>query len=276
MPTENASSPENLAAIRHPLAHVLAPAVLKPYPAPTIPNGPPIDTGCYYDFLFSTPISEEAFPAIEKEMKKIIYQAQTFRRDELKPKDAKKFWKEKEQPFKVELIEDLEKNENVEMVTHYVNIGPKGEEAFVDLCRGGHTETTKDIPVDAFKLMTLWETLGLLVFGYPFYVALAGKPVSPTLLLVGIGLIAAFINGTYAVLLTDLFPTRIRFSGVALAFNISFTLFSGTAPLIATWLIGRTGSNDAPALILVVCGVMTLVASFLHPKYSGHLLHPKA
>ncbi len=115
-------------------------------------------------------------------------------------------------------------------------------------------------------------TIGLLVFGYPFYVALAAKPVSPTALLVGIGLVAGFINGTYACLLTDLFPTRIRFSGVALAFNVSFTLFSGTAPLVATELIRQTGSNVAPALILVVCGGLTLVASFVHPRYSGHVL----
>lgn len=118
--------------------------------------------------------------------------------------------------------------------------------------------------------------VGLLALGYPFYVALAAKPVSPTLLLIGIGLVAGLINGTYAVLLTDLFPTRVRFSGVALAFNISFTLFSGTAPLVATSLIGATGSNVAPALILIVCGLMTLVASFFHPSYSGNVLHPDA
>lgn len=126
--------------------------------------------------------------------------------------------------------------------------------------------------------LTLLRTgaAGLLLLGYPFYVALAAKPVSPTLLLVGIGLVAGLINGTYAVLLTDLFPTRVRFSGVALAFNISFTLFSGTAPLVATSLIGATGSNVAPALILIVCGLMTLVASFFHPSYSGNVLHPDA
>lgn len=118
-------------------------------------------------------------------------------------------------------------------------------------------------------------TIGLLVFGYPFYTALAAKPESPTLLLVGIGLVAGFINGTYAVLLTDLFPTRIRFSGVALAFNVAFSTFSGTAPLVATELIRRTGSNDAPALILMVCGLLTLVATFAHPRYSGNVLHAK-
>lgn len=116
-------------------------------------------------------------------------------------------------------------------------------------------------------------TLGLLVLGYPFYTLLAERPQSPTLLLVGIGIVAGFINGTYAVLLTDLFPTRIRFSGVALAFNVAFSTFSGTAPLVATELIRRTGANDAPALILVACGVLTLVASLVHPRHSGHVLH---
>lgn len=118
--------------------------------------------------------------------------------------------------------------------------------------------------------------LGLLVLGYPFYTALAAKPASPTLLLVGIGVVAGFINGTYAVLLTDLFPTRIRFSGVALAFNVAFSTFSGTAPLVATELIRRTGANDAPGQLLVACALLTLIATFFHPRYSGHVLHPDA
>ncbi len=153
MANQSASSAESLAALRHSLAHVLAQAVTKLWPDTQITIGPPIDTGCYYDFKFSAPMSDAEFPKIEKEMKKIIYQAQTFRRDELKPDEAKTYWRERNQPFKVELIEDLEKNEDVKIVTHYVNLGPKGEEAFVDLCRGGHVESFKDIPVDCFKLM---------------------------------------------------------------------------------------------------------------------------
>lgn len=148
-------SPEQLAAMRHSLAHVLAQAVTKLWPDTKITIGPPIDTGCYYDFLLPEAISEEQFPAIEKEMKKIIHQGQTFRRDEHTTKEAKAFWKGCGQPFKVELIEDLEKNEGVKTVTHYVNIGPKGEEAFVDLCRGGHVESTKEIPVDGFKILSV-------------------------------------------------------------------------------------------------------------------------
>jgi threonyl-tRNA synthetase len=146
---------DQLYKIRHSLAHVLAQAVEKLWPGTLITIGPPIETGCYYDFLFPQPISDADFPKIEKEMKKIIYQGQTFRRDELKVADAKKFWRERKQKFKVELVEDLEKKEKVKTVTHYVNIGPKGEETFVDLCRGGHVENLKEIDVNSFKVMTL-------------------------------------------------------------------------------------------------------------------------
>ena len=146
-------SMDDLAKLRHSLAHVLAQAVTKLWPDTQITIGPPIDTGCYYDFRFSSPVSDADFPKIEKEMKKIIYQAQTFRRDELSPEDAKSYWRAKNQPFKVELIEDLVRNENVQMVTHYVNIGADGKAAFADLCRGGHVESFKEIPVDCFKLM---------------------------------------------------------------------------------------------------------------------------
>lgn len=113
---------------------------------------------------------------------------------------------------------------------------------------------------------------GLVLFAFPFYAALAGKPASPTLLLVGMGLVAGLVNGTFACLLTDLFPTRIRFSGVALSFNIAFTVFSGTAPLVATSLIRDAGTPVAPALVLAVCGVLTFVATFGLPRRGGHVL----
>ncbi len=144
-----------LHALRHSLAHALAQAVLKLWPDTLITIGPPIDTGCYYDFLFKTPISDADFGAIEKEIRKIINQGQTFKSETLSVSDAKKYWKAKGQKFKVELIEDLEKNEGATTVTHYINVGPKGEEAFVDLCRGGHVESMKDIPADAYKIMSI-------------------------------------------------------------------------------------------------------------------------
>lgn len=147
--------PDAIAKMRHSLAHVLAQAVQKLWPDTQMTIGPAIDTGCYYDFLFSQPITPDDFGKIEKEMKKIIHQGQTFRRDELSASDGKEFWKDRKQPFKVELIQDLQENENVHTVTNYANIGPDGKDAFVDLCRGGHVETTKEIPVDGFKIMSL-------------------------------------------------------------------------------------------------------------------------
>lgn len=146
---------DDLYKLRHSLAHVLAQAVLKLWPGTLITIGPPVENGCYYDFLFAQPITDADFGKIEKEMRKIINQGQTFRCDTLSVADAKKFWRERGQRFKVELIDDLEKKDNVKEVTHYANLGPKGEETFVDLCRGGHVENFKQIPADGFKIMSL-------------------------------------------------------------------------------------------------------------------------
>jgi hypothetical protein len=74
------------------------------------------------------------------------------------------------------------------------------------------------------------------------------------------------------VLLTDLFPTRIRFSGVALSFNIAFTIFSGMAPFAATTLIRETGSLLAPAGLIGAAAVLALAASFGVPRFGGHVL----
>jgi MFS family permease len=112
----------------------------------------------------------------------------------------------------------------------------------------------------------------LLVFAYPFYMALETRSVSLTLLLVLAGLCAGLTNGAFAVLLTDLFPTRIRFTGVALAFNISFTLFSGTAPLVATTLIRETGQAASPALLMIFSAILALVGSLWVERYGGNVL----
>jgi threonyl-tRNA synthetase len=148
-------SAEDLGKLRHSLAHVLAQAVLKLWPDTQVTIGPAIDTGCYYDFLFSMPITPDHFGKIEKEMRGIIHQAQTFRTDKLTVAEAIAFWEAKGQRFKVELIQDLVKNEGVTHVTHEVNLNKKGEEMFTDLCRGGHVSSLDEIPVDSFKLMNL-------------------------------------------------------------------------------------------------------------------------
>ena len=122
-------------------------------------------------------------------------------------------------------------------------------------------------------LLRLGVTL-LLVFAYPFYAALEARAVNLTLLLTLAGLCAGFTNGSFACLLTDLFPTRIRFTGVALVFNISFTIFSGTAPLVATTMIRSMGTPTAPAWLMVGCAMLALVGSLWVERYGGNVIHP--
>jgi len=115
----------------------------------------------------------------------------------------------------------------------------------------------------------------LMIFALPFYRALETQAVNLTLVLVLAGLCGGFVNGTFAVLLTDLFPTRIRFSGVALAFNVSFTVFSGLSPLVATTLIRATGSRTAPAALIATCAALSLAGSFGVGRYGGNVLKPR-
>ncbi len=122
------------------------------------------------------------------------------------------------------------------------------------------------------RLLLRAGAVTLMVLAFPFYAALASRAINPTLLLVVAGSVAALVNGSFAVLLTDLFPTRVRFSGVALGFNIAFTTFSGTAPLVATSLIRSTGLNTAPAFVMVGCGLITLAGSLWLSKAGGHVM----
>ena len=124
-------------------------------------------------------------------------------------------------------------------------------------------------------LLRLGVTL-LLVLSYPFYLALEARSVDLTLLLVLAGLAAGLTNGSFAVLLTGLFPTRIRFTGVALGFNISFTLFSGTAPLVATSLIGGTGQMASPAFLMMACALIALAGSWWVERYGGNVLRTQS
>lgn len=113
----------------------------------------------------------------------------------------------------------------------------------------------------------------LLVFAYPFYAALESRSMNLTLLCTLFGLAAGLTNGSFAVLLTDLFPTRVRFTGVALVFNVSFTIFSGTAPLIATSLIKETGRATSPAYMMIVSATLALIGSIWIDRFGGHVIN---
>jgi len=143
------SGDDGLALIRHDAAHVLAAAVTELYPGVKVSIGPAIERGFYYDFEFpdGVVISEDDFETIEAQMKKHIKAGEGFEREELSVADALERFRGEQQDYKVELIEDLVRDEGVETVSLYTN-GP-----FTDLCRGPHGQSTKAI--GAVKLQSV-------------------------------------------------------------------------------------------------------------------------
>ena len=137
--------------IRHSLSHILAYAVQELYPGVKFGIGPAIENGFYYDFAFVeadkrgyqrglTRITPDDLPKIEKKMKELIKKALKFEKKTVSKAGAKKIFKD--QPYKLELIDDIEEKK--------LSLYQSGE--FLDLCRGPHIESSREIPVDGFKL----------------------------------------------------------------------------------------------------------------------------
>ena len=135
---------EGARTFRHTTSHILAQAVKKLYPDAKLAIGPAIDDGFYYDFEFSSPISSDDFKAIEKEMKKIVKERLPMERFTLPREEAIALMRERQENYKVELIEDLPE----ESVISFFRQGD-----FVDLCAGPHLSNTGC--VKAFKLTSL-------------------------------------------------------------------------------------------------------------------------
>src|SRR4051794_41092739 len=127
-----------LELIRHDAAHVMAEAVVDLYPGTKVTIGPPIESGFYYDFEFppGTRITEEDLPKIEEAMRAHIAAEEEFSRRDVPVAEAVDLFQEQGEGFKVELIEDLVRDQGVETVSLYRN-GP-----FEDLCRGPHGPST--------------------------------------------------------------------------------------------------------------------------------------
>jgi MHS family proline/betaine transporter-like MFS transporter len=86
--------------------------------------------------------------------------------------------------------------------------------------------------------------------------------------------IGAVLSGVVtAPLLSEIFPTRTRYTASAITYNLAYTIFGGTAPLVATWLITTTGNNMSPALYLIVISVMGLIGGMMLPETSKVSLH---
>ena len=131
-------------AFRHTAAHIMAQAIKRLYPETKLAIGPSIDDGFYYDVDSEKVLTTDDFAAIEAEMKKIVKENLTLERFELPREEAIKFYQEKNEPYKVELIEDLPEDA-------VISLYRQGE--FTDLCAGPHLMSTK--PVKAIKLMKL-------------------------------------------------------------------------------------------------------------------------
>jgi len=127
--------------IQHSLAHVLASAVQELYPGTKFGIGPAIANGFYYDFDLPKPITPEDLPKIEKKMRELIEQNIVFKKKTVSKKEVQKLFKA--QPYKLKLVKDLKK----------ITVYESGK--FVDLCSGPHLKSTKEIPVDGFKLTKL-------------------------------------------------------------------------------------------------------------------------
>ncbi len=136
---------QNIEAIRHSLSHILAIALVKTYKNVKLGIGPTIENGFYYDFDLESSIKPEDLPKLEQKMRDLIKKGLGFERQEKSIVQARAYYKTKNQPYKLELINDLAR-QGYKKVSFYKT----GD--FVDLCRGGHVTNTRELNPKAFKL----------------------------------------------------------------------------------------------------------------------------
>lgn len=153
---------ESLHNLRHSLAHILASAVSEMFPKAQLGVGPVIENGFYYDFLLPRALTPEDLKKLEKRMRELVRQKLDFEREEMSFAQVKKYFEEKNQPFKVELISDIETHgttvfkditgdsSDTSEKPKTVSLYHTGK--FTDLCRGGHVENTSEIQPDSFAL----------------------------------------------------------------------------------------------------------------------------
>jgi threonyl-tRNA synthetase len=141
---DHESSEDPLHVLRHSTAHLLAAAVMELYPNARYGIGPPVQDGFYYDFAFTEPVSESELPAIESRMRRIAQQDRPFVHETLTRAEAIAEFEKRGQSYKIELINDKVEGDEV-------SVYRTGD--FLDLCRGPHVKSTKDLK--AFKLLRL-------------------------------------------------------------------------------------------------------------------------
>jgi threonyl-tRNA synthetase len=140
--TRDKDDPDALAVLRHSAAHLLAEAVRRLYPGVKIAIGPPIENGFYYDFEFPEPISEDALPRIEEEIRRELEEGREWRREESSREEARQRFLADDEDYKVELVDTAEGD---------ISLYTQGD--FTDLCRGPHLQDSS--PIKAIKLTGL-------------------------------------------------------------------------------------------------------------------------
>jgi threonyl-tRNA synthetase len=139
---DHESSDDPLHILRHSTAHLLAAAVMELYPDAKYGIGPPVQDGFYYDFAFTKPISESDLGAIESRMRRLAQEDRPFIREVVSRQQALAEFRARGQDYKLELINDKVEGDEVSLYR-------TGD--FVDLCRGPHVRSTKDLKF--FKLL---------------------------------------------------------------------------------------------------------------------------
>jgi threonyl-tRNA synthetase len=140
--TRDTGDPDALAVLRHSSAHLLAEAVRRLYPGVKIAIGPPVENGFYYDFEFPEPLREEELGRIQAEIERQLGEGRSWERRELSPEEAKRYFAELGEDYKVELVETAEGE---------ISLYTQGD--FTDLCKGPHLQDSK--PIRAVRLTGL-------------------------------------------------------------------------------------------------------------------------
>ncbi len=142
--------------IRHSAAHIMAQAVVELFPEAKYTIGPPVENGFYYDFDLPRNLTPEDLEQIEKRMRQIVQGKHEFKKQVVSAEEAREIFKD--QPYKIELIEGLEKgglDEYGNPLKEKPEISIYRHDTFTDLCRGPHVQNTKEVKQDAFKLMSI-------------------------------------------------------------------------------------------------------------------------
>ncbi|MDQ3994217.1 MAG: TGS domain-containing protein, partial [Actinomycetota bacterium] len=140
--TRDSADPDALWVLRHSAAHLLAEAARRLYPGTKVAIGPPIENGFYYDFEFPEPVGEEALERLEEEIRHELAEGREWERWEVERDDARRYFEEEGEPYKVELVETADGE---------ISFYKQGD--FVDLCRGPHLQNSR--PIKAVKLLSL-------------------------------------------------------------------------------------------------------------------------